>query len=186
MADRVGDVWSVGGERLSDERFVRLFVALWPTPETRDRIAGLQQAVAWPAGSRVVTPQDLHVTLAFIGAVPAGRVGVVRQAATVPSADIALSLDQVELWENGTAAVLTSSCGASAALAELRRRITTSLANAGVQFDQTHPIFAPHVTLARRAGGAAIRDLQPIAWQSVGHVLASSVNGPYKVVAHFY
>ena len=47
----------------------RIFVALWPDLAARARIVDWQRRQAWPAGTRLVSPQDLHLTLHFIGLV---------------------------------------------------------------------------------------------------------------------
>lgn len=57
-----------------DER-LRLFVALRLPPDTVERLA------AWQAdalgGGRIVSPDHLHLTLAFLGATPAGKLDAV-------------------------------------------------------------------------------------------------------------
>jgi 2'-5' RNA ligase len=65
---------------------LRLFVALVLPPEARDRIVEWQgRELASVEGIRVVAPDNLHVTVAFLGRRPANEVdsilGVLRDAA---------------------------------------------------------------------------------------------------------
>jgi 2'-5' RNA ligase len=48
---------------------MRLFVAVWPTDQVRDRLAGAIAAQE-TADLRWVKPENWHVTLAFLGSVP--------------------------------------------------------------------------------------------------------------------
>ncbi len=59
---------------------LRLFCALRLTPETLDRLTAWQAELALAQGVRVVVRENLHVTLAFLGATPAERVGEVAEA----------------------------------------------------------------------------------------------------------
>jgi RNA 2',3'-cyclic 3'-phosphodiesterase len=63
-----------GHERL------RVFCALRLPPETLERLAAWQAGLAVPDGVRAVTRDNLHVTLAFLGATPQARVDDVADA----------------------------------------------------------------------------------------------------------
>jgi 2'-5' RNA ligase len=64
-----------------DER-LRLFCALLLPPAAMDDLVAWQTAELTPRGEklRVVSPENLHVTLAFLGATPAARAGEVAEA----------------------------------------------------------------------------------------------------------
>jgi 2'-5' RNA ligase len=64
-----------------DER-LRLFCALLLPPAAVDDLVAWQTAELTPRGEklRVVSPENLHVTLAFLGATPAARAGEVAEA----------------------------------------------------------------------------------------------------------
>jgi len=160
---------------------LRLFVALWPTAATRTAVVAAQDALRWPAGARRVSGPDLHLTLAFIGAVPQEQLAEVTQAAVIGSASIELVLDQLEVWRGATVVLRPSAV--PAALADLQGRLVRSLQAGGVPFD-ARP-FAPHVTLARKAKGIAQAAVPPVRWRSAGHVLALSAGGRYSVIERF-
>lgn len=52
---------------------LRLFFALEPDPAVRRALASLARALARATGGRVPQAEILHLTLAFLGQVPAGR-----------------------------------------------------------------------------------------------------------------
>jgi 2'-5' RNA ligase len=160
---------------------LRLFVALWPTPATRAAAVAAQAALCWPPGARQIAAPDLHLTLAFIGALPQEQLGHVSHAAAVPSARIQLTLDRFELWKGGTLVLRPGRV--PAALVDLQARLAASLQACGVPFD-ARP-FAPHLTLGRKAQGIAEKAVAPVPWRSTGHVLALSAAGHYRVVARF-
>ena len=64
-----------------DER-LRLFCALLLPPAAVDGLVAWQTAELAPHGEklRLVSPENLHVTLAFLGATPAARAGEVAEA----------------------------------------------------------------------------------------------------------
>jgi 2'-5' RNA ligase len=172
---------SIGSRHRSDA--LRIFVALWPSDTTRAGLTAIQGTLPWPHGCRLVAPSDMHVTLAFIGALAGEGLDAVRQAVAVRSAAITLKFDKLEVWKGGIA-VLTPS-GVPEALSALHGRLTASLRTAGVAFDESHPAFAPHVTLARKAQGLAAVAVEPVSWRSMGHVLAASAGGRYSLAARF-
>jgi hypothetical protein len=49
---------------------LRVFFALWPDADVRDQLAGLARAAAERAHGRAPPPENLHMTLVFVGEVP--------------------------------------------------------------------------------------------------------------------
>jgi RNA 2',3'-cyclic 3'-phosphodiesterase len=64
---------------VGDER-IRLFCALQLADETVDCIAAWQGRELRAAAGRVVPPENLHITLAFLGSRPAGEVPAIAEA----------------------------------------------------------------------------------------------------------
>jgi len=130
---------------------MRLFVALPISSRLREGLARflgeLRQADARP---RWVRPENLHVTLKFIGHFPGERVDDVARAlekiASRPQ--IALEIRGIGLFPNDRRpAVVWAGVQAPPELAALAAQIDEALAPCGIARD-TRP-FLPHLTLAR-------------------------------------
>src|SRR5256885_5706274 len=128
-------------------------------------------------GGRTTLPENLHVTLAFLGAVEDTRVTEVERAAgQVAARRFPLILDQPGYWKKNRIAWAGASSvprELDAMVAELRE----ALARAEVGFD-TKP-FVSHVTLLRDAREPrAIPELAPIEWRLDGFALVQSITLP--------
>jgi 2'-5' RNA ligase len=125
---------------------LRLFCALTLPGETVERL------VAWQArelrGGRIVPPQNLHVTLAFLGGRPAGELPAI--AAGLRDAARGAARPRLELRgyrETRSVAMLTfvDEGGHATALAE---RLQAGLERLGVYRREARP-WLPHVTVLR-------------------------------------
>ena len=74
----------------------RLFFALWPDAGLRQSIEAAR-ARLYPLAGRPVDPVQLHVTLAFLGAVPDARVAPL-QALCGPVTPFTFELYGLEHW----------------------------------------------------------------------------------------
>jgi 2'-5' RNA ligase len=131
---------------------MRLFVALeLPTP-VRERLALLGGGIF---GARWVPPDNYHITLRFLGELPAHRAEDVDHAlAGVAAAGFALSIAGVGLFEKaGRPASLFAAVERHAALDHLQNKIETAVQRAGLAAERRR--FTPHVTLARLDGAGA-------------------------------
>jgi len=162
----------------------RLFFALWPGEAARARLADWSRELHALCGGRAPLAQDLHLTLAFLGRVPAGRIGEVERAAQEVSPPAAtLILDRPGFWKHNRIAW----AGASSIPAELEtlvRGIREALARVRIAFDPKP--FVPHVTLLREAREPRNMPLlEPIRWDLDGFVLAGPSargGGRYEVI----
>ena len=60
---------------------MRLFIALLLDGAARDQLRAMQRALGQrDPGARLTRPENLHLTLAFLGEVPPGREAAVRRA----------------------------------------------------------------------------------------------------------
>lgn len=160
----------------------RLFVALWPTPAVRLRLAAHQALWQWPPGARPAPPGNLHLTLHFIGTVPRARIEALARALHRPLTRCTLTLDAPEVWPNRCAVWCASQV--PEALAALHGTLAAELAGQDLPVD-TRP-FRPHVTLARHAQGARPpADAATLHWPVRGYALLQSAAGRYTPVAHF-
>jgi 2'-5' RNA ligase len=166
----------------------RLYFALWPDAEVRAAIVARTAEALAEAGGRAVPPADLHVTLAFLGAVPAERYGdAVAAARGVIGARSVQAFDRVATWGRGGPLVLEATQVAEP-LAALQRSLQTALEAADFRLDRRP--FRPHITLSRRPGRrlGAVR-IAPVEWPYGGFVLVESETRPegsrYRVTETF-
>ena len=164
---------------------LRLFLALWPDDPTREAIAAWQRSWVWPPRASVVRPERLHLTLHFLGDVPAREVARLIGALRMTMAPVVLPLDRGELWPHGIAVL--ASGRTPPALARLHAALGRVIAAFGLPLDEKP--FRPHVTLARHAMGAvAPPGGLALAWRArQGYVLVQSLpaGAGYQVVERF-
>ena len=164
---------------------LRLFLVLWPDAAVRAQIARAHQAWAWPPQARRYAPPDWHVTLHFIGAVPAQRLDALRAGLQVPVSPCALVLDQTALWPRGLA--VCEACTVPPALRDLQDRLAEALRALALPVE-SRP-WRPHLTLARNAQGAVPPAAgEPVSWPVQGYALAASTGRPrqrYAILARY-
>lgn len=155
---------------------LRLFFALWPGPPTRGALAALARTVAAETGGRATAADNVHLTLAFLGAQPRDSVGnLLNRGRALAATAFVLTLDHIDCWrKNGVAWAGTSEIPPSLGL--LRQALVDSLAEAGIA-EEPRP-FAVHVTLARKIATPLCRPLAPpIDWPVDGLALIASMPG---------
>ena len=139
----------------------RLFVALEPPEPVRRRLAAVADALRRGAGRaaddvRWVRPENVHLTIQFLGAVPEERVGAVEQAlrdAAAGARPLSLTLRGAGGFPNARRPrVLWAGLeGDVAALAALAADLGARLAKLG--FPPEERAFSPHLTLGRARDG---------------------------------
>ncbi|MBI1206662.1 MAG: RNA 2',3'-cyclic phosphodiesterase [Azospirillum sp.] len=124
---------------------VRLFVALDFPPSVRERLTGLAGGVP---GARWVAPENLHVTLRFIGEVDDARLDDIDLAlGRVDAPAFPLVLEGVGRFGRGARPhALWAGVAPSPALNHLQSKIESALVRAGLAPETR--TFLPHVTLA--------------------------------------
>jgi 2'-5' RNA ligase len=150
----------------------RLFFALWPSDQVRRELESLIEDLP-PYRGRAQHADDLHITLFFLGEVEADtRACAEAVAGRIMGRPFDLVLDQVGYWPRPR--ILW--CGSSQVpgpLADLVGDLGEGLRGCGFR-PERRPYF-PHVTLARRAGGAAASNLaRPVVWSVREFVLSIS------------
>jgi 2'-5' RNA ligase len=135
---------------------VRLFVALEIPSAVQDNFAALinelraADATSLNNKARWVRPENLHVTLKFIGHVDAGKLDAIRAALAEVhcSGAVELHFRGLGFFPNEKRArVLWAGIEASATLAALANEIDARLENLVIPRETRE--FAPHLTLAR-------------------------------------
>ena len=162
----------------------RLFFALWPDEVVRAALAAWTRELRTLCGGRAPHPQDLHLTLAFLGSVEADRIGAIERAAEeVAPRAATLILDQPGYWKHNRI-VWAGASAPPPALESLVQELRGALVRSGVAFDAKR--FVSHVTLLRDARPPpSLPAVEPVRWEVEGFVLAGSSprpGGRYEVL----
>ena len=125
---------------------MRLFVALDIPESVRERLAMLSTGLP---GARWLLPEQLHLTLRFIGEVEGGLFLDIREAlAEVVCSSFTLRLEGVGFFPpRKKPQVVWAGLSSDEKVRVLRNRIETKLVQVGLEPEKRK--FAPHVTLAR-------------------------------------
>jgi RNA 2',3'-cyclic 3'-phosphodiesterase len=156
----------------------RLFFALWPPEELQGKLAAWARQAA--GRGRVMWRENLHLTLAFLGATDAALVpDLLAVAAGVRFDPVRLPLDRAGYWQHNRIIW----CGASEdppALTALVGDLRARLDAAGIGYDPKP--FVSHVTLVRDAAGlpAAVPWI-PLVWEAADFALVSSTRAEGRV-----
>lgn len=152
---------------------LRLFFALWPDAEVRTRLEAAARLMGKTCGGRPTRPENLHLTLVFLGEVEATRLPAVRAAAdgvTIPA--FRLDLRELGYWPRQRIAWIAPA-EPPRALFELVSALETALAAQGFALDPRP--YVPHLTLLRQARcRGETPTLDGIVWSVPAFVLVSS------------
>lgn len=152
----------------------RLFFALWPGEGLRRTLAARVAAVVPPGTGRAQRPDQLHLTLEFMGAVPADRLPAVHEAAAEVRAEpFELVLDSLEYWRRPQVLCLVAR-EVPPALAALVQALRAGLAARG--FDAERRPYRAHLTLARKVGRPPdLTTADPVRWAATDFALVESI-----------
>jgi 2'-5' RNA ligase len=156
----------------------RLFFALWPDSETRARCAAISAALKHCG--RPVRPDNLHVTLVFLGSVDeATETKLVDAAAAVNFAKISIRFYALNYWRRPRIICL---CGKPEDSAAARLVGQLNALAAALEIPTDDRPYQAHITLLRKANKLPTLAFEPIAWQSDAFCLAESCSTPEGVV----
>ncbi|MBL3598400.1 MAG: RNA 2',3'-cyclic phosphodiesterase [gamma proteobacterium endosymbiont of Lamellibrachia anaximandri] len=166
----------------------RLFFGLWPERKVRDRLVRVGRQFG-EAGGRQHHPDDLHMTLVFLGKVTEQQLPCVKSVADAVDVErFSLVLNRMGYWPRPR--ILW--CGPEKApdvLNDLVAELKQGLQSCGFEAEQR--TYKPHVTLLRKMRGGESGLLEPsIEWEAREFVLASSGNGPdtpsrYRIIGRW-
>jgi 2'-5' RNA ligase len=150
------------GAPAEKERNVRLFYALWPDAATRSALIELQASIP----GRLTPPEDLHLTLVFLGAQPAALLPTLQALMTeLPASAMTLRLDYLGYFPK-PAILWTGPQSPPEELVTLQHALLSALARNNILVDQGSR-FTPHITLSRNTVAAAIAPpMTPITWRA--------------------
>ncbi|MCB1760835.1 MAG: RNA 2',3'-cyclic phosphodiesterase [Gammaproteobacteria bacterium] len=150
----------------------RLFFALWPEAPVSEALVALQQRHA-QSPARPSHPLDLHLTLAFLGAVaPQHLPCLLEMAAAIRTPPFVLELSRIGSWRKPN--ILWAGPAATPApLLELVNALNHGLRGCGLTPEDR--AYRPHVTLARKGAALERQTLEGFPrWPVTEFVLASS------------
>jgi 2'-5' RNA ligase len=129
----------------------RLFFALWPDGDLQSALAGIAKARLPAAGGRLISAQNLHLTLVFLGSLDAGsRACAQRAAASLRAPAFELEFRRLGYWPRPR--VLWSAPEqVPEGLTMLESMLRDALSACGHKPD-SRP-FRAHITLARKVRG---------------------------------
>ncbi len=160
----------------------RLFLALWPTEPVRRALLVGRDSWQWSRHAGRVPPQNLHLTLHFLGEIARTRVPELIEGLAVPVTSFELMLARLAGWPNGFAVWEPAACPAE--LTRLHDALGRALVRLAVPLETR--AYRPHVTLARRARDAVAPQMQPrLTWPVDRYALVEScpsASRHYKVL----
>jgi 2'-5' RNA ligase len=142
---------------------LRVFYAILPPASLQHALGDLAEAVALRVQGRAVPAENMHLTLAFVGAWPRSRMAALRRAGdAVRGEPFRLTLDTFGSFERSGIAWIGSSHPPPQLIA-LATAVGDGLRAHDVAYDAR--VFRPHVTLARRGRRAGPIDvIEPMTW----------------------
>jgi 2'-5' RNA ligase len=150
---------------------MRLFFALWPDQEVTRQLAELACRLNLGSRGRRVDPKNYHVTLAFVGEVPATKLAVLQQigrSLRVPK--FTFLSDSIEFWRDSNVLVAAVRA-APPELLDLWFKLNDAI---GLPRESLHA----HVTLARKVTQAPVpQAMSPIVWRPTDFSLVRSDTG---------
>lgn len=124
---------------------IRAFVAIPLPEETQARLGLLQHMLPLP---RRVPPENMHLTLAFVGAQPEDRLEELHHACCAIRAEaFALALQGVGIFGGRKPRNVWAGVAPSAELDHLQRKVASAARGVGITLESRR--FTPHVTLGR-------------------------------------
>ncbi len=144
---------------------VRLFFALVPEPSVRLAFGELARAVARRSRGRSISADHLHLTLAFLGDVPAPAMPMLQAVGdAMPRIGATLVFDTLGAWRASGVAWVAPAV-VPQPITDLHAALAAGLARAGFALEER--AFRPHITLARRCVQPQPRTrCEPLRWRA--------------------
>ena len=151
---------------------MRFFFALWPDEDINRQLTELAGRLNLERRGRRVDPKNYHMTLVFVGEVPATKLAVLQQigrSLRVPR--FTLNCDAIEFWQDSKV-VVTVVRTPPPGLLDLCSRLSAALELPPPKSPR------PHVTLARKVVQAPVlQAMLPMEWWTTTFSLIRSDTG---------
>lgn len=156
---------------------IKIFFALWPENASREQLYRLAKQLAMNCEGRRIRPENLHLTLLFIGELESSVVPLLCKAVSaIHHPAFELVLDRIAYWKRAGIVVAEAS-QYPVELTALVQDLEQVLSALNIQYDARD--FKPHITLVRNAKNRMLPDLTPaIGWKVTGWSLVQSQSIP--------
>lgn len=127
---------------------MRLFIAINFDQETRQNILAVQQRLRAMGTGNFSRPENLHLTLVFLGETAPVQADAVRDAMNNTTVrPMSLTFDHVGKFKRDGGDIWWIGLAESSLLLSLQKELCGHLADAGFRLEDRR--FSPHITLAR-------------------------------------
>lgn len=127
---------------------MRLFIAINFDDTTKQNILAVQQRLRQLGQGNFSRPENLHLTLAFLGELPPARVNAVKQAMKQTAvAPLELSFDHLGRFARDGSDLWWIGLAENSGLITLQKELCGHLTHEGFLLESRR--FSPHITLAR-------------------------------------
>ena len=162
----------------------RLFFALWPDKEVRQSLALINNKLIAHHSGNPMRPENLHLTLAFLGNVPANSLDcLVPMADAISFKCFDLQIEHLDIFPQAQI-IWAGLENEPLELINLAEHLHKGALTCGFKLD-TRP-FKPHLTLMRKAKRLDQQAIHPVIWSVNDFCLVCSVTKPtgveYKVL----
>jgi 2'-5' RNA ligase len=150
---------------------LRLFFALWPHADVTRQLAQATRQLKLEGRSRWVNPANYHLTLAFVGKVPAAKLAVLQQIGrSLRAPRFTFTCDSIEFWRESKVIVATAPA-APRVLLDLSTQLNRAMG-------LTPEPLRAHVTLARKVTQPPVlQAMLPVVWRATNFSLIRSDTG---------
>lgn len=151
----------------------RLFFALWPHAEVREQLAACNRALGTKLG-KAIDPKNLHLTLAFLGAVtPIQRECLLDAASGIRQDSFVLMLEALGYWPRPRIAWLGSKQAVPPALLNIVSALRQGMQACGLAPESR--AFQVHVSLRRKlARRPTLTAVEAVRWPVQDFALVES------------
>ncbi len=155
-----------------------------PDAEVRSALTDLQRQLKLGDHGRPTPPQNLHITMLFLGEVSSSEVPEIAEyVESIEVSPFVLPISKVGYWPQKHI-VWAGPAETGPELGELSKRIRKALR----KFAPDRRRFIPHITLARKVRRRVVSPIAPIEWQvrQIRLVRSNLTNegAHYEMIAH--
>lgn len=173
---------------ITDEKGQRLFFALWPDEVVRLQLVHISRQLAVPSGAKRMVPDNLHLTLVFIGSQGQEvQECLEQQAAAIDLPPFTLTFDQLGFFAKPQVVWLGDK-NPPESLLQLAQALKQAQLRCGLE-PEARP-FQTHLTLLRKVRHPpAPLQPEPVTWAVNDFVLVASETLPqgaqYRILRRF-